>query len=122
MGFIIPQDPDLILQRRSPLPVNLILQNIAGLVVGRRLHKFAVQADRLLKIVHPCGDLRHLVEQHTSYRCAVIGDVQNLHTILIPLHRLIHLADDIEHVQIFHATPVDGIGNLRRRLIIFLFR
>ena len=85
------------------------------------LYKFPIKFDCFLKIMSSGSNLRHLIKKHSSHRCAVISNIKNLHTVLIPFNGLVKIRYNIKHIQILDPAPVNGIRNLDCCLIIFLF-
>ncbi len=85
------------------------------------LHKFPVQRNRLIKIMHSGADFRHPIQQHTAHRRTIISHIQNLHAFPISFCFLIDLTDHVQHIHIFHTTPVNRICNLCRcSIVLFL--
>ena len=121
MGLIFLQGLDLIVQTGSTLPIDLILQDISALIMRCSLYKFPIKFDCFLKIMSSGSNLRHLIKKHSSHRCAVISNIKNLHTVLIPFNGLVKIRYNIKHIQILDPAPVNGIRNLDCCLIIFLF-
>ena len=120
-AFIFLQGLDLIVQTGSTLPIDLILQDISALIMRCSLYKFPIKFDCFLKIMSSGSNLRHLIKKHSSHRCAVISNIKNLHTVLIPFNGLVKIRHNIKHIQILDPAPVNGIRNLDCCLIIFLF-
>ena len=118
-ALILLQNRDLILQRRASALVNLILQHISAQIMGRNLHELLVKLHRLIVIFHPDRDLRHLVYNHTANGRAVISNIQNLIAVLKTFRIFVGFRHFHQKAHIADLSPVDGVRNLRRRLIIF---
>ena len=88
--------------------------------IGKKRSKFPIKFDCFLKIMSSGSNLRHLIKKHSSHRCAVISNIKNLHTVLIPFNGLVKIRYNIKHIQILDPAPVNGIRNLDCCLIVFL--
>ena len=118
-ALILLQNRDLILDGSASALVNLVFQHVAAQIVRRDLHKLLVQIHRLVVILHLHRQLCHLVYNHTSNGRAVISDIQNLIAVLITFRIFVGFRHFHQKAHITDLSPVDGVRNLRRRLIIF---
>ena len=90
--------------------------------MGRNLHELLVKLHRLIVIFHPDRNLRHLVYNHTTNGRAVIGNIQNLIAVLKTSAALVGFRHFHQKAHIADLSPVDGVRNLRRRLIILFIQ
>ena len=121
-AFVFLQNRDLVLQRGSAPLVNLIFQHVPSQVVRRDSDEFLIKLHRFVEILQHHRDLHHLVDDHAADGRAVIRDIQNLIAVLVPLRLFIGLRHLQKQAHIPHLTPVYGIRDLRRGLVISLFQ
>ena len=97
-----------------------VAEKLLSGIVGSQVAELSVVCLGLVHLSLLEGQIGQLVEQALADGGALEGQEQNVLGVLVLLISLVDLSHHSQKARASHAAPVDGIGDLHRRLVVSL--
>ena len=110
--LVFPKDLNLVVERGLFRAKQLVFQNIAGRVVGRVLLELIEELFRLVEVSRPDIQLADPVEHRLAGGGAPVSVLHDAEALLVPVIRLVDLADHQQCPNALHMPPVNLISHV----------